>query len=138
MAMIAVVLCALVVVGFFQTATATSESLCNQHVSKKIAKLERQGEMVDSWSACVKGCAEFEILKANFFRTHREELVREMVALKVEMKPYKVDYFFIKAFSNAYPKLACQHCSSHHSGQSFSILKSYLFHGSHLCVVVAF
>jgi hypothetical protein len=116
MAVIAVALCALVVVGFFQAAIATPESYYNQGLSKKIAKLERQGKMVDSGSACVKGCAEFKILKANFFRTHREELVREMVALKVEMKPYKVDYFLIKAFSNASPKLACQHCSSHHSG----------------------
>ena len=116
MATIAVVFCVLVVISFGQTAIATPESYYNQCVDKKIAKLERQGEMVDSWSACVRGCAEVKILKANFFRTHREELVREMVALKVEMKPYKVDYFLIKAFSNANLKLACQHCSSHHSG----------------------
>jgi hypothetical protein len=115
MTMIAVALCALVVVGFFQAAIATPESYYNQYLSKKIAKLERQRKMVDSWSACVKGCAEFKTLKANFLRTHREELIREMVALKVEMKPYKVDYYLIKAFSNANPKLACQHCSSHHS-----------------------
>lgn len=116
MAMIAVVLCALVVVGFFQATIATPESFYNQYLSKRIAKLERQERMFDSRSACVRGCAEFKILKANFFRTHRGELVREMVALKVEMKPYKVDYFLIKAFSNASPKLACQHCASHNSG----------------------
>ena len=116
MATIAVVFCVLVVISFGQTAIAKSESYYNQYVDKKIAKLERQAKMVDSRSACVKGCAELKIIKANFFRTHRGELVREMVALKVEMKPYKVDYFLIKAFSNASPKLACQHCSSHHSG----------------------
>ena len=116
MAVIAVALCALVVVGFFQAAIATPESYYNQYFSEKIAKFERLGKMVDSGSACVRGCAEVKILKAKFFRTHKDELVREMVALKVEMKPYKIDYFLIKAFSNANPKVACQHGSSRHSG----------------------
>ena len=114
-ATIAVVFCVLVVISFGQKAIAAPESYYNQYVDKKIAKLEQQGKMVDSWSACVRGCAAIKILKANFFRTHREELVREMVALKVEMKPYKVDYFLIKAFYNANPNLACQHFLSRHS-----------------------
>lgn len=115
MATIAVVFWVLVVISFGQTAIAATESYYNQYVDKKIAKLERLGEMVDSWSTCVRGCAEVKILKAKFFRAYKEELVREMVALRVEMKPYKIDYFLNKAYSNANPKLECQHCSSHHS-----------------------
>jgi hypothetical protein len=71
--------------------------------------------MVDSWSTRVRGCAEVKILKAKFFRAYKDELVREMVALRVEIEPYKIDYFLDKEFSNANPKLACQHCSSNHS-----------------------
>lgn len=114
-ATIAVVFCFLVVISFGQRAIAQSDSYYIQYVDKKIAELERQGKMVESRSSCVRGCAEFKILKANFYRAHKEELVRAMVMLKVEMKPYKINYFLIKALSKASPKLVCQHCSSHHS-----------------------
>jgi len=113
MAMIAVALCALVLISFSRAVSATPESYYNQCLSKKIAKLERQAKKVDSVSECIRNCAKFSSLQANFFRTHREELVREMVALKVEIEPYKVDYFLIKAFFKANPKLVCHLCPSH-------------------------
>jgi hypothetical protein len=116
MATIAVVLFVLALTSFGQTQNLATESYYNKQVDKKIAILERLGKLVDSRSACVRSCAKLKISKANFLKTHREELVREMVTLKVEMEPYKVNYFLIKAFSNASPKLVCQHCSSHHSG----------------------
>jgi hypothetical protein len=116
MATIAVAFCALVVFGFGQTAIATPESDYNQLVDKRIAKLERQGKMVKSWSKGDTDCAEVKILQANFFRAHKDELVSEMVVQKVEMKPHKVNYFLIKAFSNANRKLvASEYCASLYS-----------------------
>ena len=113
MATIAVVLCVSVVFSLGQTVIATPESDFSQFVDKRIAKLERKGKMAKSWSKGNGDCAEVKILEANFIRAHKDELVREMVAQKVEMKRHKIDYFLIKAFSNAHPTLvASEFCAS--------------------------
>ena len=113
MATIAVVFCVSVVFCLGQTVMATPESDYSQFVDKRIAKLERKAKMGKSWSREDGDCAEVKILEANFIRVNKDELVREMVAQKVEMKRHKIDYFLIKAFSNAHPTLvASEYCAS--------------------------
>ena len=103
---ILVVLSMLIAINFSNADSMPLESYYNDYITKKIFKCERIALMANSKSKYIQRWAKMRDLQAKFFRNNREKLVNDMVAQNIQMKPYKVDYFLIKAFLNAHPKLA--------------------------------
>jgi len=95
----------LVLASFSHANNLILESYYKDCITKKIAKCERIAIMINSKSECIQRCAKNNSLKAKFFKNNKDKLVHAMVAQNVEMKPFKVDYFLIKAFFNAHSEL---------------------------------
>lgn len=95
----------LVLASFSQANNLILESYYKDCITKKVAKCERIAAMINSKSECIRRCAKINSLKTKFFKNNKDELVHAMVTQNVGMKPYKVDYFLIKAFFNAHPEL---------------------------------
>jgi len=76
-------------------------------IENKISSCDGKGGMWDSRSENLRRGARLAILKASFYSTNKEKLVKEMLARGVEAKPYKVNHYLNKRFyeslSASYP-----------------------------------
>jgi hypothetical protein len=99
---IAVFLAAFVVTSLSYADTTTSKSYYNDSISNKIAQCEQFVERAKGTPVSIERDAKIRRLQAEFYKTHREELVREMVRRNIALKPYRVDYFLTTAFFDTF------------------------------------
>jgi hypothetical protein len=99
---IAVCLTVLVATSFSYADTTTSESYYSDCITKKIAQCEQVASMASGTPVSIKRCGEIRRLQAEFYKTHREELVTEMVRRNIAPEPYKVDFFLTTAFFDTF------------------------------------
>ena len=95
---IAAFLAIFVAISFSSADTTRGEQYYNDCITKKIAQCEVVSSMASWTPASVKRCAEIRRLQADFYRTHRDELIAEMVRRNIAPEPYKVDYFLTTSF----------------------------------------
>jgi len=77
------------------------EMYYHDHITEKIINCERIASMENHTNSCMIQLVEMRSAQANFYRKHREELVKEMVESEVGKEPHKVDYFLISKFQES-------------------------------------
>ena len=66
--------------------------------SAKVGKCLNKVRMIESKSYCRRQYAKRNLKKALYYHRHKEALLDEMMAQKIKMKAYRVDYHLIRAF----------------------------------------
>ena len=81
------------------TAAATAEKKFYEACfSAKVGKCLNKVRMMESKSCCRRQYGKLNIEKAIYYYRHKEALLDEMMAQKIKMKAYRVDYYLIRAF----------------------------------------
>ncbi len=62
--------------------------------------------MIESKSCCQRQYGKLNLKKALYYHRHKEALIEEMMAQKIKMKAYRVDYYLIRAFGKEMKKQA--------------------------------
>ena len=70
-----------------------------EYLDHKILLCKSKSYRIDSKSKCIRKTAQKSIRMAKYLKLNRERLVQEMVAEKIEPKPYKIDYFLNERYS---------------------------------------
>lgn len=78
-----------------------SELYYNDHITKKIVNCERIAATKNYKNSSMVRLIEMRSAQAKFYRKHREELVKEMVARNIGTEPHKIDYFLITKFQES-------------------------------------
>ena len=99
---IAAFLTMFVVTSFSYADTTTNETYYNDSITKKIAQCEQVASMASGTPVSIKRCGEIRRLQAEFYKTHREKLITEMVRRNIAPEPYKVDFFLTTAFFDTF------------------------------------
>lgn len=98
-----IVLSAMVVAGMMVTGPAfggeTHRAELEAIVDDYISACEAKSAMLNSSSEKIRRAAMLSCLRATFARRAKSELVDEMVAQKVDPKPYKVHHFLNARFN---------------------------------------
>jgi hypothetical protein len=95
------------IIGLLMAASLTHadssrlELYYNDCITKKIVNCKRIASKKKHDNPCMIRLVEMRSAEANFFRTHREELVKEMVRSNIGTKPHKIDYFLITKFQES-------------------------------------
>ena len=74
------------------------ESYYNDCITKKITHCELIASMHAGKSSSMIHLVEMRSAQAKFYRNHRRELIKEMVARNIGKKEYKIDFFLISKF----------------------------------------
>lgn len=70
-------------------------------IDQKILECEQRAGLVHSREKNLKGYGQEACDQAAFFRNRKDRLAEEMVRRKVGTKAYQIDYFLIKAYTEA-------------------------------------
>ena len=73
----------------------------NDCITKKIANCERIASAKNHKSPCMVRLVVMRSAQAKFYKKHREEIVKEMVARNIGKEPHKIDYFLITKFQES-------------------------------------
>lgn len=99
-----IVLSAMVIAGMMVTSPAmggeTNRAELEAIVDDYISACEAKSAMLNSSSENIRRAAMISCLRATFARKSRSELIDEMVARKIEPKPYKVHHFLNARFND--------------------------------------
>jgi hypothetical protein len=88
----------LLVASVFHADMTQLEAYYNECITKKIVNCQRIASMENHNNPCFNRLVKMRCCQAKFYRKHREELVREMIARNIGKKPHKIDYFLITKF----------------------------------------
>ena len=100
-------LTSIVVIGMLLTAslafTDSSELKLyyNDCITKKIANCERIASAKNNKNPCMVRLVQMRSAQAKFYKKHREELVKEMVARNIGTEQHKIDYFLTTKFQES-------------------------------------
>jgi hypothetical protein len=106
-AMKKLIIAAVVMVGLLLAANialadmSRLELYYNDWITKKIVNCERIASMKNHKNSCMVQLTEMRSAQAQFYREHREELVKEMVESDIGKEPHKIDYFLITKFQES-------------------------------------
>jgi hypothetical protein len=70
----------------------------NDHITKKIVNCKRIASTKNQNNPCMVRLVEMRSAQAKFYKRHREELVKEMVARNIGTEQHKIDYFLTTKF----------------------------------------
>jgi hypothetical protein len=70
-------------------------------INKKIVNCERIASAKNHNNPCMIRLVEMRSAQAKFYRTHREELVKEMLTRDIGAEPHKIDYFLTTKFNES-------------------------------------
>ena len=73
----------------------------NDHITKKIVNCKRIASTKNHNNPCMIRLVEMRSAQAKFYRKHREELAKEMVASNIGTEPHKMDHFLITKFQDS-------------------------------------
>jgi hypothetical protein len=83
-------------------AQVTKKESCYQAcIDKAIEKYERKSLKLDSDRRAIRRDAAVATLKASFYKTHREQLINQMIVENLGTKTGEMNYFLIKSFGNS-------------------------------------
>jgi hypothetical protein len=85
-----------------KSSTTKIYSLYEDMVDKEITKCERKAAMATSKFDKVRSAAEISGSKADYFRLHKKELIKDMMDEQIGLKAYKVQYFLNMKFFATY------------------------------------
>ena len=88
----------LLVASLAHSGMSQLEFYYNDHITKKIVNCKRIASAKNHSNPCMIRLAEMRSAQANFYRKHREELVKEMVARNIGKEPWKIDHFLVTKF----------------------------------------
>jgi ABC-type thiamine transport system substrate-binding protein len=77
------------------------EMYYNDQITKKIVNCKRIASMENHTNSCMVQLIEMRSAQAEFYKKHREELVKEMVDSNLGKKPHKIDHFLITKFQDS-------------------------------------
>jgi hypothetical protein len=80
------------------TKTAELESLYENYIDGHISRCESKAARINSKSEHIRNEAAVHTLMGAFFRDHRDELVKEMIAKDIGTKKHQVDYYLNSKF----------------------------------------
>jgi hypothetical protein len=80
------------------TKTTELESLYGKYVDGHITRCESKSARINSKSEHIQREAALHTLMGAYFRDHRDELVKEMVAKDIGTKKHQVDYYLKSKF----------------------------------------
>ena len=81
--------------------TSELELYYNDQITSKIVNCKRIASKKNHNNPCMIRLVEMRSAEAKFYRTHREELVKEMVKSNIGTKQHKIDYFLITKFQES-------------------------------------
>ena len=88
----------LMAASFAHADSSHLELYYNDCISKKIFNCERIASAKNHTNPCMVRLVEMRSAQAQFYKEHREELVREMVTRNIGTEPHKIDHFLITKF----------------------------------------
>lgn len=80
------------------TKTAELKSLYGNYIDGHISRCESKAARINSKSEHIRNEAAVHSLMGAFFRDHRDELVKEMIAKDIGTKKHQVDYYLNSTF----------------------------------------
>lgn len=101
-----VTVCVLGVTGSATAGVSGDARFFEDCISVKIGKCLNKARMIQSRSCCRRQYGEMNLRKAIFYHQHRMRLVDGMLDRKIDAKPYKVEYYLIRAFGKELNKTA--------------------------------
>jgi hypothetical protein len=91
----------LMVASFANADSSRLELYYSDCITKKIVNCKRIASSKNHSSSSMVRLVEMRSAQARFYRKHREELVREMVARNIGREPHKIDHFLITKFNES-------------------------------------
>lgn len=91
----------LMAASFAHADSSQLELYYNDCISKKIFNCERIASANNHTNPRMVRLVEMRSAQAQFYKEHREELVREMVKGNIGTEPHKIDHFLIIKFKEA-------------------------------------
>jgi ABC-type thiamine transport system substrate-binding protein len=91
----------LLVASFARADMSELEMYYHDHITRKIINCETIASMENHTNSCMVQLIEMRSAQANFYRKHRNELVKEMVGSDLGKEPHKIDYFLISKFQDS-------------------------------------
>jgi len=82
----------------FDTKTTELESLYRNYIDGHISRCESKSARINSKSEHIRNEAALHTLMGAFFRDHKDELVKEMIAKDIGTKKHQVDYYLNSRF----------------------------------------
>jgi len=76
------------------------QSFYQECIDKTVAKYERKSLKVDSDRPAIRRDAAVATLKASFYKSHKEQLINQMVIQDLDTKSGEMNYFLVKSFGN--------------------------------------
>jgi hypothetical protein len=80
------------------TKTTELESFYGNYIDRHISRCESKSARINSKSEHIRHEAALHTLMGAFFRDHRDELVKEMIAKDIGTKKHQVDYYLNSRF----------------------------------------
>jgi|GEM_PF-2583783 len=71
-----------------------------EKVDELISRCERKATLMDASSESIRYDAQLSVVKSDYYKNHKEELVAEMAERDLPCKRGNVDYFLIKSFDH--------------------------------------
>jgi hypothetical protein len=87
--------------NFVHAERSQLESYYIDCITKKIVNCERIASAKNHKSPYMVRLVEMRAAQARFYRKHREELAKEMVARSIGTEQYKIDYFLTTNFQES-------------------------------------
>jgi hypothetical protein len=84
--------------NFVHAERSQLESYYNDHITKKIVNCKRIASTKNQNNPYMIRLVEMRSAQAKFYKKHREELVKEMVARNIGKEQHKIDYFLTTKF----------------------------------------
>ncbi len=91
----------LLAASVFHADMAQLEAYYNEYITNKIVNCQRIASMENHNNPCFNRLIKMRCCQAKFYRKHREELVKEMIARNIGKKPHKIDYFLVTKFKES-------------------------------------
>ena len=91
----------LIAASFAHADSRQLELYYNDCITKKIFNCQRIASAKNHTSSCMVRLVEMRSAQAQFYKKHREELVREMAARNIGKEPHKIDHFLITKFKES-------------------------------------
>lgn len=96
---------ALMVLGLFASFSFTwaggdvdRQAFYSESIDLRITQCEQKARLIDSQGENLQSCGREAMEQIKFYQSHKQELIRRMLAEDIEAKNHQADYFLIKAY----------------------------------------
>ena len=82
------------------TTTIKLKQTYADYIDKLISRCKSKAERLNSKLLNIRREAALSVFKAYYFENYKEELIRDMIAENIGMKPHRIHYYLNKRFFN--------------------------------------